>query len=71
MIGELALGGVYLPILLVIGAAALVLTALLSRLLVLISAYRFFAYRPLVDIALFIMLMGLITWLVNPAGAQP
>jgi protein AaeX len=58
MIGEVNLFGVFVPALLVLGIAALLVTGIVSRLLTLVSAYRLFAYRPLVDIAIFIFLLG-------------
>jgi len=68
MIGEISIGGVYIPALLVLVLLALILTGLLTRLLALISAYRFVAYRPLVDIALFILLLGLLVLASAPYG---
>lgn len=58
MIGDVVLGGVYFPALLLLGLAALVLTALVSWLFNLAGVYRLFAYRPLADIALFVLLLG-------------
>lgn len=71
MIGEVSIGGVYLPALLLLALAALVLTGLLSRLLALISAYRLVAYRPLVDLALFMLILGLLAALTTPLGLKP
>lgn len=70
MNAELSLGGVYVPRLLLLACAALLLTIALARLLALVSAYRLFAYRPLVDVALFVILLGLLDLLFNP-GATP
>jgi hypothetical protein len=58
VIGEVSLGGVYVPAVLLLGAAALVATALLSRLLAMTGFYRFISSRPAVDIALFLLLLG-------------
>jgi hypothetical protein len=71
MIGEVSIGGVYVPALLILAFAALVLTGLLARLLLLISAYRLVAYRPLVDLALFILILGLLAFLTTPLGLHP
>ena len=52
MIGETSIGGVYVPSLLLLAMASLVLTAFATRLLALVGAYRLVAYRPIVDLAL-------------------
>lgn len=71
MIGETAIGGVFLPVLLLIGMLALALTVLLSRLLALTNVYRFMAYRPLVDIALFVIILGLLDFGAGWFGLRP
>jgi hypothetical protein len=71
VIGEVSIGGVYLPALLLLALAALFLTGLLARLLAVISAYRWVAYRPLVDIALFMLILGLLAALTSPLGLHP
>lgn len=58
MIGEISIGGVFVPTLLLLGIAALVLTGLLSRILANLALYRLVANRPLVDVALFILMLG-------------
>lgn len=68
MTGEIAIGGVYLPSILVIAILAVILTALAARLLAILGAYRFIAYRPLVDLALFFLILGLLSWLTGPAA---
>jgi hypothetical protein len=68
MIGEISIGGVYVPALLLLAFLALLLTGLLSRLLSVAGAYRLIAYRPLVDVALFILLLGLLVLLSAPFG---
>jgi len=70
MTGEISIGGVYLPALLLLGLAALVLTGLLSRLLAWLAFYRFIAYRPLVDIALFVLILGLLAYLTGQHGSS-
>lgn len=69
MIGEVAIGGVYFPPLLLLGTAALLLTGLLSWLLNLAGLYRLIAYRPLADIALFVLLLGALVALAGRGGA--
>ncbi|WP_454886285.1 DUF1656 domain-containing protein [Sphingomonas oryzagri] len=68
MIGEISIGGVFFPPLLLLGLLALALTGVLSRLFQIIGVYRFVAYRPLVDIALFILLLGLAVLLTAHLG---
>jgi hypothetical protein len=68
MIGEVSLGGVYVPALLLLGAAALVVTGLLSRLLALAGFYRYVTSRPAVDIALFLLVLGLLVLFTAPQG---
>jgi hypothetical protein len=68
MIGEIAIGGVFFPPLLLLGLGALALTGVLSRLFQIIGIYRFVAYRPLVDLALFVLLLGLAVLLTAHLG---
>jgi hypothetical protein len=68
MIGEVSIGGVFLPAVLVLGVLALVLTGLLTQLLQVIGVYRLVAYRPLVDLALFVLVLGLIALVTAPLG---
>jgi hypothetical protein len=68
MIGEISIGGVFFPPLLLLGLGALALTGVLSRLFQIIGVYRFVAYRPLVDLALFVLLLGLAVLLTAHLG---
>jgi len=68
MIGEVSLFGIYMPALLLLAAVALVVTGLLSRLFSLAGVYRFVAYRPLVDLAVFVLLLGLLAHVTIPFG---
>lgn len=68
MIGELSIGGVFVPALLVLGVIALLITGLLTQLLQLTGVYRVVAYRPLVDLAIFVLVLGLIVLLTAPLG---
>jgi hypothetical protein len=70
MIGEISIGCVYVPILLLLALAALTITGLLTQLLQLVGFYRLIAYRPLVDICLFVLLLGLLVFLTIPAGSH-
>jgi hypothetical protein len=64
MTGEIALGGVFVPTLLLLAVVAVVVTALLVRLLAYFGLYRFLAYRALVDISLFVLVLGSLSLLV-------
>lgn len=68
MIGEVSIGGVYVPALLLLAIAAVVLTGFLSRLLQLSGFYRLVSYRPLVDLCLFALILGAIVLLTAPLG---
>ncbi len=71
MVGEVSIGGVYLPTLLLLSVFSLVLTGCVARALALLGIYRFLAYRPLVDGALFVLLLGLLTVLTMPLTSYP
>jgi hypothetical protein len=63
MTGEIAIYGVFVPTLLVLGIAASLVTMALMRLFNVIGFYRLFAYRALVDLCLFILVLGFFAWL--------
>lgn len=65
MIGEFDLHGIFVPALLVWSVLALLANALLRRLLQHLGLYRLIWHRPLFDLALFVILLGLITALGN------
>jgi hypothetical protein len=66
MIGEVSIGGVYLPTILLLAIAALVLTAIATRLLSTFGVYRWVAYRPVVDLAVYLFILGLLALLTGP-----
>jgi hypothetical protein len=68
MTGEVSLFGVYVPGLLLLAIAAAVLTALASRLVGFFGLYRAFAYRPLVDVAIYILILGGLVLAFAPPG---
>ena len=68
MTGEVSLGGVFLPTLLVLAILATVLTVIVTRLLTFAGFYRFVAYRPAVDLAIFLLLLGLVSLLTSQFG---
>ena len=72
MIGELSIGGgVYVPTLLLLAAVALALTFGAIRLIAALGLYRFVAYRALVDLSLFVLILGLLAVLIPWFGIHP
>ena len=68
MTGEVSLAGVFVPTLLVLALVALACRWLVTRLFAAFGLYRFFAYRALVDLSLFVLLLGLLSWAVPSLG---
>jgi hypothetical protein len=68
MIGEISVDGVYIPALLMLVCAAVILAGLLSRLLSLIGFYRLVVYRPVTDIALFFLVLAAIVLFTERLG---
>lgn len=68
MIGEVSLDGVFVPTLLILALAAMALSFAASRLLGAFGLYRFVAYRALVDLSLFVLMLGLLAWIVPTLG---
>lgn len=68
MIGEVSLFGVFVPVLLLLGVLAAITTMLLMPLVNALGLYRFFAYRALVDMCLFFLVLGLFAWLSSFVG---
>lgn len=71
MIGEVSLNGIYLPTLLVLALLATPATMLLMRILDTFGFYRFVAYRALVDLALYVIVFGLLALLASHFGVAP
>jgi hypothetical protein len=69
MIGEINLHGVFVPALLVLTLAALLLSSLLRRLLAATGFYRFVWHPALFDFCLFIIVLGGVCALT--AGTSP
>ncbi len=57
MNGETALFGVYMPTLLLFAVIASVVTLLVMRLADFLGFYRFVAYRALVDLCLYVLVL--------------
>jgi len=70
MIGETNIYGVFIPILLVWSLVALLLTAVLRRVLARIGFYRLVWHRPLVDLSLLVIVMAAVAaglpWWIAP-----
>ncbi len=58
MIGEISIGGVFIPSLLIWALIAFVLNVVLRRLLYAVGFYRLVWHRPLFDTALFVILLA-------------
>jgi uncharacterized protein DUF1656 len=67
MIGEVSIGGVYLPALLFLGLVALIITSALIRLLSIVGVYRLVAARPWVDLSIFIIIL----WTAAEVAGRP
>lgn len=71
MIGEIAIGGVLVPALLLLAVAALAITVALTRLLNIAGFYRLVAWRPLVDITLYLLVLGFLVAATARHGTVP
>ena len=71
MMGEVSIAGVYMPGLLVLAIVALVVTGVLTRLFGVVGVYRLIAYRPLVDVALYVIVLGGLVLLFVPDAPLP
>ncbi len=70
MNGEVAIGGVFMPTLLLLGIAALVLTFAIVRVMNAFGLHRIFAYRAAVDLAIFVLVMGGLAVLLQTLGIR-
>jgi hypothetical protein len=68
MIGEVSIGGVFVPTLFVLALVAAGIALLVTRTLGFFGLYRFVAYRALVDLSLFVLILGLLAILVPSVG---
>jgi ABC-type multidrug transport system permease subunit len=62
---EIDVSGLFLPSILVLGAAAYVLTGLLSSVLRAAGAYRFIWHPLLFNVCLFVCLLGVLLFLLQ------
>ncbi|KKW93554.1 MULTISPECIES: DUF1656 domain-containing protein [Sphingobium] len=70
MTGEIALGGVYVPTLLLLALVALILSWGITRLIGALGLYRFLAYRAAVDLSIFVLMLGALAILVPSLGIR-
>lgn len=70
MTGEIALGGIFMPTLLLLALAALALAWVVTRLIGALGLYRFLAYRAAVDLSLFVLILGGLALLVPTLGIR-
>jgi hypothetical protein len=70
MIGEVSLGGVFVPTLLLLAMVAMTVTFGVTRLISVFGLYRFVAYRALVDLSLFVLILGLLAVLIPYFGIR-
>lgn len=68
MIPDIAIGGVLLPGLLVLAIVSLALTVTALRLLAAIGLVRLFGARPLLEIATFLLVYGLLVQFLPSIG---
>jgi hypothetical protein len=61
VIGELDIYGVYVPIFVAVATVAFLLQILLKRVLDACGLYRFLWHRALFDLAIYVILLGLVT----------
>ncbi|MBO1039975.1 DUF1656 domain-containing protein [Brucella pituitosa] len=71
MIVDLNVGGVFIPGLVVLAFIALVTTMAAFRLFAAVGLHRLFAYRPLVEIAIFVVIYGLLAQSLPSIGLLP
>lgn len=70
MTGEIALGGVYVPTLLLLALVAMALSWVATRLIGAFGLYRFLAYRAAVDLSIFILILGGLALIVPTLGIR-
>ena len=70
MTGEIALGGSYVPTLLLLALVALLLAWVVTRLIGALGLYRFLVYRAAVDLSIFILILGGLALLVPTLGIR-
>jgi hypothetical protein len=70
MTGEVAIGGVFVPTLLILAVMAILIAAGLLRIVNAFGLHRFFAYRALVDLAIVVLVLGSLAALLPALGIR-
>lgn len=68
MNGEISIMGVFMPTILLLAVIASLLTMLLIRLADFAGLYRLVAYRALVDVCLYVLVLGALSLLAPQIG---
>lgn len=68
MNGEISILGVFMPTILLLAVIASILTMALIRLADFVGFYRIVAYRALVDLCLYVMVLGALSLLAPHIG---
>lgn len=71
MNGETAIMGVYMPTILLLAVIAAFVTMALMRLADVAGLYRVVAYRALVDLCLYVLVLGALSFLAPHLGLHP
>lgn len=62
MTGEISVFGILVPTFLLLALAAAIISLFAAQVMARFSLYRWFHNRPLVDLAFFILILGLLCW---------
>jgi hypothetical protein len=69
VIGEVEAWGVFIPVALVAGVCAFIITLVLRRILRTVGAYAFVWHAGLFDVAMFVVLWWLVAYVISPVKA--
>jgi hypothetical protein len=67
--GEVEVSGIFIPVALVAGVLAFIASLVLRRILRAVNAYAFIWHAGLFDVAMFVVLWGLVAYAVGPGKA--
>jgi hypothetical protein len=62
MTGETSFFGVFVPTFLLLALAAALISIVTAQVMARLSLYRWFHNRPLVDLAIFVLILALLCW---------
>lgn len=71
MNGETSILGVFMPTILLLAVIASIITMLLMRLADFVGFYRIVAYRALVDLCLYVIVLGALSLFAPHIGFHP